>query len=79
MHIYVYMYYVFAYSLCNNIFCYVLVLVFYPPGPRRTRRTPFGVSLWIRPIFLLRFSLLRFLDSAFPVNYLWTWEFQPIS
>ena len=29
----------------------------------------------IRPISLLRISLLRFVDSNFPGNSLWTWEF----
>ena len=29
------------------------------------------------PISLLRLSLLRFVDSEFPGNSLWTWEFHP--
>ena len=31
-----------------------------------------------RPISLLRISLLRLLDSGFPGNSLWTWEFHPL-
>ena len=31
----------------------------------------------LRPISLLRLSLLRFVDSRFPGNSLWTWEFHP--
>ena len=32
----------------------------------------------LRPISLLRSSLLRSLDSNFPEIYLWAWEFQPL-
>ena len=32
-----------------------------------------------RPISLLRLSLLRLLDSDFPGNSLWAWEFQPFN
>ena len=32
-----------------------------------------------RPISLLRSSLLRLLDSNFPVNSLWAWEFHPLN
>ena len=32
----------------------------------------------LRPISLLRLSLLRLLDSNFPGNYVWTWEFHPL-
>ena len=32
----------------------------------------------IRPITLLRFSLLRFLDSEFLGDSLWTGEFHPV-
>ena len=31
----------------------------------------------LSPISLLRLSLLRFVDSEFPENYLWVWEFHP--
>ena len=31
----------------------------------------------LRPISLLTLSLLRLLDSTFPVNSLWAWEFHP--
>ena len=34
-------------------------------------------TLGLRPISLLRLSLLRLLDSNFPVNSLWPWEFHP--
>ena len=33
----------------------------------------------VRAIFLLRLSLLRFLDSNFPGYSLWTWEFHPLN
>ena len=33
----------------------------------------------LRPIALLRLSLLRFVDSRIPRNPLWTWEFHPLS
>ena len=32
---------------------------------------------WVRPISVLRLSLLRFGDSNIPGNPLWTWEFHP--
>ena len=32
----------------------------------------------LRPISLLWLSLLRFVDSEFPGNPLWTWEFHPL-
>ena len=32
----------------------------------------------LRPISVLRLSLLRLLDSNFPGNLLWTWEFHPL-
>ena len=32
----------------------------------------------LRPISLLRLSLLRFLDSNFPASSLWTLEFNPL-
>ena len=32
----------------------------------------------VRPISLLRLSLPRFVDSNFPGNSLWTWEFYPL-
>ena len=31
----------------------------------------------LRPISLLKLSLLTFLDSNFPGNFLWAWEFHP--
>ena len=45
-------------------------------GPASTPVTP--QSSRLRPISLLRSSLLRLLDSNFPGNFLWTWEFQPL-
>ena len=33
---------------------------------------------YLRPIFLLRLSLLRFVDSTFPGNSPLTWEFHPL-
>ena len=33
----------------------------------------------IRPISLLRFSLLRFVDSTIPGDSLWTWKFHPLN
>ena len=33
----------------------------------------------VHPIFLPRLSLLRFVDSTFPGNSLWTWEFHPLN
>ena len=33
----------------------------------------------IRPISLLRLSLLRFVDSTLPGKSLWTWEFHPLN
>ena len=33
------------------------------------------VALSIRPVSLLRLSLLRFVDSTFSENSLWAWEF----
>ena len=35
-------------------------------------------SAALRPISLLRISLLRFVDSIFPGNPLWTCEFHPL-
>ena len=32
----------------------------------------------VRPISLLKLSLLTLLDSNFPVNPLWAWEFYPL-
>ena len=32
-----------------------------------------------RPISLLRVSLLRFVDSNFPGDVPWTWEFHPLN
>ena len=32
----------------------------------------------VRPISLLRLSLLRSVDSKLPGNYLWAWEFHPL-
>ena len=34
---------------------------------------------WVRPISLLRLSLLRLLDSNFWENSLWAWEFHPLN
>ena len=36
-------------------------------------------GLGVRPISLLRSSLLRFVDSQFPGKSLWAWEFHPIN
>ena len=37
------------------------------------------VLVWmdIRPVSIPRLSLLRFVDSSFPGNSLWTWDFHP--
>ena len=33
----------------------------------------------LHPIFLLRLSLLTLLDSNFPANPLWAWQFHPLN
>ena len=46
--------------------------------PRHAYKHPAKLhSVDLRPICLLRLSLLRFLDSHFPGNSLWAWEFHP--
>ena len=38
-----------------------------------------GRNASVRPISLLRLSLLRLLDSNFQGNSLWAWEFHPVN
>ena len=42
------------------------------------RQTPRRLAHGVRPISLLRLSLLRSLDSNFLGNPLWAWEFHPL-
>ena len=45
--------------------------------PRSTVYKSARFANYFRPISLLALSLLRLLDSNFPGNPLWTWEFHP--
>ena len=44
----------------------------------KPRRRGTDATVHVCPISLLRISLLRLLDSGFPGNSLWTWEFHPL-
>ena len=52
----------------SNIYIYIYICS--DPGPQGRS----GLSA-VRPISLLRLSLPRFVDSNFPGNSLWAWEF----
>ena len=69
-------------SLC--IYIYIYIYIYKSKG---TAACPAGATQWtgwrsippgaVRPISLLRFTLLGFVDSNFPGNPLWAWEFHP--
>ena len=49
------------------------------PGDWPKKRKISVAKLAVRPISLLRLSLLRLLDLNFPGHSLWAWEFQPLN
>ena len=53
--------------------------IMYTPRPRGRRKDPRPLcALGIRPILLLTLRIPRLLDSTFPGNSLWAWEFHPL-
>ena len=71
--IYIYIY-TYIHYLIHTV-KYVLINIY---SARTANINEHTVHDWIRPISLLTLSLLTLLDSNFPGNSLWTWEFHPL-
>ena len=71
---YTHMYYIYIYiSLSIYIYIYIYIL-----GVRVQAPLSASGQIRLRPISLLRLSLLRLPDSNIPGNPLWAWEFPPL-
>ena len=70
--------------MCVCVYIYIYIhmygraFVAAPVEPLKSSCLPFD-DIMIRPILLLTLRLLRLLDSKFPGNPLWAWEFPPIT
>ena len=69
MYMYMYTYMHVCMFVCMYVYIYIYIYIYCARGAAEVSR--------VRPLSLLIFVLLRFLDSNFPGDSLWAWQFHP--
>ena len=76
IYTYIYIYSIYYVCMYSNTHMYTHSVYMLQ---RQARGARVRVRVCVRPISLLTLSLLTLLDSNFPGNPLWTWEFHPLN